>query len=216
MMKNFTYKIDHDFGLAPNPFGGYCTLAVCKSDIRKNKNLGIGSWIFGTGAKSVGMQYYQKLIFCMQVQEKITLNEYWDDPRFQYKKPIINGSLVQMYGDNFYHQDTNGNWVQENSAHSLENGMPNNDHLKRDTEGDFTLISQNFYYFGENAIDVPEKYRATICTNSRNMAFAQPQELVDEFIAWIEDNYIKCELHGDPISWSIHLKKKELTYLELD
>ncbi|HCD3629949.1 TPA: hypothetical protein NBO47_003868, partial [Klebsiella pneumoniae] len=26
-MKHFTYKIDHDFGLAPNPFWGYCTLA---------------------------------------------------------------------------------------------------------------------------------------------------------------------------------------------
>ena len=26
-MKNFSYKIEHDFGLAPNPFGGYCTLA---------------------------------------------------------------------------------------------------------------------------------------------------------------------------------------------
>lgn len=39
-MRNFSYKIEHDFGLAPNPFGGYCTLAVCKSSIRSNKGAG--------------------------------------------------------------------------------------------------------------------------------------------------------------------------------
>ena len=52
-MKIYSYKIDHDFGLAPNPFGQYCTVAVCKPDIRKSKNLKIGDWIIGTGSKSL-------------------------------------------------------------------------------------------------------------------------------------------------------------------
>ncbi len=206
-MRNFKYKIDHDYGLAPNPFGGFCTLAVCKSDIRKNRNLEIGSWVFGIGAKSVGLQYFQKLIFCMKVEEKITFNEYWNDPRFQYKKPIVNGSLVQMYGDNFYHQDENNDWIQENSAHSLKDGTPNKTHLTRDTGGEFVLISKNFYYFGEEAITIPAEFAPVICTNARNMAFAQPQEVVDEFIQWLSNNYEKGIIHGDPISWSIHLKK---------
>lgn len=207
-MRNFTYKIDHDYGLAPNPFGGFCTLAVCKSDIRKNKNLEVGSWFFGIGAKSVGTQYFKKLIFCMKVEEKLTFNDYWNDIRFQYKKPILNGSLVQMYGDNFYHQDKNGDWVQENSAHSLEDGTPNEKHLIRDTGGSFVLVSKNFYYFGENAITIPEEFTPAICTNARNMAFAKPQETVDAFIAWLQSNYEKGILYGDPISWSVHIKKK--------
>jgi hypothetical protein len=207
-MRSFTYKIDHDFGLAPNPFGGYCTLAVCKSDIRKNKNLEVGSWIFGTGAKSVGIQYFQKLIFCMKVEGILTFNEYWNDKRFQYKKPIVNGSLVKMYGDNFYHQDAKGNWIQENSAHSKEDGTPNNDHLIRDTGGEFVLFSTDFYYFGENAIIIPDKYIPTICTDARNMAFATPQVTVDDFISWLQDTYEKGVLYGDPISWSVHTKKK--------
>lgn len=206
-MRNFTYKIDHDYGLAPNPFGGFCTLSVCKSDIRKNKNLEIGSWIFGTGAKSVGDQYFQKLIFCMQVEEKLTFDNYWKDVRFQYKKPIINGSLVQMYGDNFYHSNEDGVWIQENSAHSLKDGTPNEKHLKRDIGGNFVLVSKNFYYFGKNALIIPEEYTSTICTNARNMAFAKPQETVDRFIAWLQRNYEKGILHGDPISWSVHIKK---------
>lgn len=93
-MRNFSYKIEHDFGLAPNPFGGYCTLAVCKSSIRSNKGLEVGSWIIGTGSKK--LKNANKLIYAMQVGEKLTFNEYWNDPRFQYKKPIINGTLVQM------------------------------------------------------------------------------------------------------------------------
>lgn len=206
-MRNFTYKIDHDYGLAPNPFGGFCTLAVCKSDIRKNKNLEVGSWVFGIGAKSVGTQYFQKLIFCMKVEGKLTFKDYWNDVRFQYKKPVLNGSLVQMYGDNFYHQDGNGEWIQENSAHSLEDGTPNEKHLIRDIGGNFVLISKNFYYFGENAIAIPEEFTHAICTNARNMAFAKPQETVDAFIAWLQSNYKKGILYGDPISWSAHIQK---------
>lgn len=155
-MRNFSYKIEHDFGLAPNPFGGYCTLAVCKSSIRSNKGLEVGSWIIGTGSKK--LKNANKLIYAMQVGEKLTFNEYWNDPRFQYKKPIINGTLVQMYGDNFYHQNEEGKWIQENSAHSLANGMPNLGHLKRDVGGQYVLISTNFYYFGDQAISVPKEF----------------------------------------------------------
>ncbi|MBK9047533.1 MAG: hypothetical protein IPL74_12755 [Bacteroidetes bacterium] len=46
----YSYLIEHDLGLAPNPFGKYCTLAVCKSEIRKSKKLSIGDWIIGTGS----------------------------------------------------------------------------------------------------------------------------------------------------------------------
>lgn len=199
-MRHFTYKIEHDFGLAPNPFGGYCTLAVCKSSIRRNKNLEIGSWVFGTGAKGVGAKYFQKLIFCMKVEQKLSFNEYWHEPLFQYKKPIINGSLVQMYGDNFYHQDTNGTWIQDNSAHSLIDGTTNEGHLKRDTGGQHVLISTNFYYFGRNAITIPDEFKSSVCTDARDMAFVHPSEKLNEFLAWLHKNYEKG-INGDPINW---------------
>lgn len=206
-MKNFSYKIEHDYGLAPNPFGGYCTLAVCKSSIRQNKNLTVGSWVVGSGSQK--LKNLNKLIFAMQVEEKLTFNQYWNDPRFQYKKPIINGTLVQMYGDNFYHQDVDGKWIQENSAHSLANGKQNINHTKRDTSGEFVLISTNFYYFGENAISVPKEFAKNVFCSGRDMRSPSiSMDAMNDFILWLQDHYEKGILYGDPISWSAHINKK--------
>jgi hypothetical protein len=198
-MGYYSYKIEHDFGLAPNPFGEYCTLAVCKSDIRKNKKLKIGDWIFGTG--SVKLKNLNHLIYAMQVDEKITMQSYWEDPRFHYKKPVINGSMVQMYGDNFYHKDpSTGEWIQENSAHSLEGGIVNEEHLKTDTGGEFVLISTHFYYFGDSALKIPEQF-LDICNQGRNIkSNGINTEIADSFLSWLEKNH-QPGIIGDPINW---------------
>src|SRR5262249_55154673 len=44
----FSYCIPYDFGSAPNPFWGLCTLAICKPDIRRTAN--VGDWVVGTGS----------------------------------------------------------------------------------------------------------------------------------------------------------------------
>ncbi|MEI9954800.1 MAG: hypothetical protein WDM90_00450 [Ferruginibacter sp.] len=202
-MAYFSYKIEHDFGLAPNPFGEYCTLAVCKPTIRDNKNLANGDWIIGTG--SVKLQRLHHLIFAMQVEEKITFNEYWEDHRFQYKKPVINGSLVQIYGDNFYHQDIKSKtWIQENSAHSLKDGVANRKHIKVDTGGKYVLISKTFYYFGDKSILIPEKYWE-VCSEGRNMKGPSiPIPVADKFIFWLQKKH-DIGIHGDPIDWKKHM-----------
>ena len=121
-MNFFSYVVEHDYGLAPNPFGGYCTLAVCKPGIRKNKNLKIGDWIIGTGSKKLNRLNH--LIYAMKVEEKITFEEYWNDRRFRFKRPIVNGSLVQMYGDNFYHKDEQTQeWIQEAGIEQPSSGF---------------------------------------------------------------------------------------------
>src|SRR5882724_8105509 len=183
-MAYFSYKIEHDLGLAPNPFGGYCTLAVCKPTIRNNKNIQVGDWVIGTG--SVRLRRLHHLIFAMKLEEKITLNEYWEDPRFQYKKPVINGSLMQMYGDNFYHQNPKTKkWIQENSAHSSEGGTTNPKHLKIDTEGKYVLISTTFCYLGNKSILIPKKYWE-ICSEGRNMKGPSiPALIAEKFIEWV-------------------------------
>lgn len=202
-MAYFSYKIEHDFGLAPNPFGEYCTLAVCKPTIRNNKNLQIGDWIIGTG--SVKLNKLHHLIFAMQMEEKITIEDYWVDPRFQYKKPVINGSLVQMYGDNFYFKDQKtGKWKQVDGAHSLEGGRANKEHLKVDTGGRYVLISKTFFYFGDNAVKIPERFWP-VCSEGRNMKGPSiPLGIADNFISWLQNKYT-IGIHGDPIDWKRHL-----------
>lgn len=58
------------------------------------------------------------------------------------------------YGDNIYHRDKiSGQWIQENSHHSYENGETNYINLKKDTgmdkskPTDYALISNKFWYF---------------------------------------------------------------------
>ena len=203
MMNLFSYRVEHDYGLAPNPFHNYCTLAVCKPSIRGNDNLSIGDWVVGTGSKS--LENTNHLIYAMKVEEKLPFNKYWNDSRFQCKKPIINGSLVKMYGDNIYHQDiSTKNWIQENSAHSLTSKQPNAKHLETDISGKYVLVSKEFYYFGENSPAIPDEL-IKVCNKGRNMQYKKiPLILRIKFIKWIEDNY-QNGIHGDPVSWCNHL-----------
>jgi len=148
----YTYAITRDFGFAPNPFYGVCSLATCKPDIRKSAKE--GDWILGVGGSYL-KSAYRKCIYLMQVSETLTYQEYWTDPRFSIKKPARNGSHVQLLGDNIYHLDDDGKWIQEDSHHSHPDGTPNMGNLKRDTgKTDKVLISDFFIYFGSEPIDV--------------------------------------------------------------
>ena len=87
----------------------------------------------------------------MKVSETMTFDEYWDDPRFQLKKPVMTGSRMMGYGDNIYHHGRDGDWVQADSHHSLDGGIANPKNLDDDTQTDRVLIVKNFWYFGSLA-----------------------------------------------------------------
>ena len=59
----FVYVIARDFGFAPNPFHGVCTLATCKPGIRRSAK--VGDWILGVGGKGLGPSY-RKCILLMK------------------------------------------------------------------------------------------------------------------------------------------------------
>jgi len=147
----YIYVVDRDFGFAPNPFHGYCTLATCKPLLRKVAK--IGDWIMGVGGTR--LKATNKCIYLMKVTEILTFNEYWSDTRFKRKKSIRNGSKVMMVGDNIYHQEgDNSLWIQEDSHHSKSDGSPNLANLKTDTSSVNVLISEHYYYFGSNALAI--------------------------------------------------------------
>lgn len=148
----FIYVIARDYGFAPNPFHGICTLATCKPGIRKSAMN--EDWILGVGGKNLGAAH-RKCILLMKVTEKLTFQDYWEDARFSLKKPCRNGSNVMMLGDNIYHRNVCGNWIQEDSHHSNADGSANIFNLERDTSSsDQVLISSFFFYFGNKAITV--------------------------------------------------------------
>jgi len=145
----YTYAITRDFGFAPNPFHGMCTLATCKPHIRKSAK--VGDWVMGIGGSTL-RSVQRKCILLMKVSEKISFQEYWGNERFSLKKSVRNGSSVQMLGDNIYHKDEISGWIQEDSHHSNPDGTPNLVNLNRDTGiTDQILVSHYFLYFGDQA-----------------------------------------------------------------
>lgn len=195
-MAFYSYKITRDYGFAPNPFFGFCTLACCKPHIRAKAE--VGDWIIGTGSIENHLLY--NLIFVMKVSEKISFEDYWTDKRFSRKKPLLNGSLKQIHGDNIYYKE-NDQWCQMDSHHSFYDGGLNEANLKQDLSGKFVLISDCFIYLGNNHMKVPEKY-LDLCPNSkqRNYITIKDNELAEEFVEMITTKY-QYGVQGEPLNW---------------
>lgn len=192
-MKLYSYVVARDYGFAPNPFHGVCTLATCKPQIRKQAE--VGDLIVGTGSARYGLA--DRLVFVMKVAEALTYDEYWRDPRFRSKRPDLTGSLKQAFGDNIYHRHTRtGKWMQEDSHHSLASGKPNRANIKHDTSVDRVLIGTSFIYWGGDGPKIPKRFR----NGDNNIAKAGPghrsrfpDRLVAQFERWVhgrtEDGY---------------------------
>lgn len=193
VMKFYSYVIPRDYGFAPNPYFNYCTLATCKPRIRKTAQ--IGDWIGAFG--SARMTICGKLVFLMRVEEILTFDEYWSDWRFRSKHPVFTRSIMYMYGDNIYHHLGN-RWMQEPSHHSNMDGSINYVNLNNDTQTDRVLIATEFYYFGENAIIVPEEFNSLIW-NRRNHKVCDDEMLISIFVDFIRQNY-SVGIHGIPYS----------------
>lgn len=192
-MELFSYIVARDYGFAPNPFHGYCTLATCKRAIRSVAK--VGDWVVGTGAETK-YKLTGYLIYAMKVEETLSFDQYWTDPRFLPKRPVLNGSLKQVYGDNIYHR-SGDSWVQADSHHSLADGSPNIENLEDDTGADRVLVSRKFVYFGSRAISIPKRFRPfaptgeDICWGGRWHRRLSP-ELATAFEAWFDE----LDAHG--------------------
>ena len=199
-MRLFSYVVARDYGFAPNPFFGVCTLATCKPRVRKTA--AIGDWVIGTGSAKRGRQGY--LVYAMRVAEALTFNEYWADPRFQQKKPNLRGSLKQAFGDNIYFRDESEQWNQLDSHHSYQGGAQNPHNIWNDTQTDRVLIGIKYAYWCGGGPKIDEAFRnydgQDICAG-RNHRSNFPPGLVDGFITWIRSLGAHGYL-GDPLDWS--------------
>ena len=199
-MRLFTYVVEHDYGFAPNPFHGVCTLATCKPPIRRDAK--INDYVVGTGCAKKKRRGY--LVYFMQVDETSDYDTYWKDPRFRVKRPLLRGSKMQAFGDNIYHRDgPRGEWLQENSFHSLPDG-PNPINVRHDTKTtDRVLIGKRFAYRGGIGPQIPTRYRnyngCDVCAR-RGYKCRFPPKPVEEFIDWL-DSLDAQGLLGRPLDW---------------
>jgi Nucleotide modification associated domain 2 len=175
-----SYVVARDYGFAPNPFFGICTLATCKPIIRKAAK--VGDWIVGTGSAAYG--FVGRLVYIMKVDEILDYSGYWLDPRFQNKKPNLRGSLKQAYGDNIYHWDSESDqWIQENSHHSQKDGSANCANVVHDTQTVNVLIGRDFVFWGRAGPKIPTEFACVCAVRGHKSRFSK--EFEDSFFAWI-------------------------------
>ena len=198
-MRLFSYVVTRDYGFAPNPFYGVCTLATCKPVIRR---VAIpGDWIVGISSLSDGQP--QRIVFVMQVGEAMTFDSYWRSPRFRRKRPYLRGSLKQAYGDNIYRRDPMGSWLQEDSHHSHEGGVVNLNNLRTDTNVDRVLVGPEFAYWGACGPPIPEMvggFPGSLLCVKRAHRSRFPDEFVRAFVGWFRSLDAWGYL-GNPGNW---------------
>jgi hypothetical protein len=172
-----TYILTNDTGLAPNPFWGWCTLAVCTPN-RQGARLEAGDWIAGFSTKNRG----NRLVYVMEIASRIHMQAYFDDPRFAPKKPDIRGTWKDRCGDNFYSQDSEGFWKQHRNRFHL-----GSDYLIKDTRRPFVFVSRKYWYFGSNAVAVPDEFVSLI--GQRGIRVRHPEGLTLKFVEWLESGF---------------------------
>jgi hypothetical protein len=194
-VKLYSYVVRWDHGFAPNPFYALCTLATCKPAIRKFAK--IGDLILGTGSAERDLQ--RRIVFLMRVEQFISFDEYWSDPRFKRKTPVMNGSLQQRFGDNIYHR-VNGKWMQADSRHSQNGAKPNMRNLERDTgKSDRVLIGSAFTYWGGDGPIIPNKLSTFVHAAPGYRAFFSEKDIA-RLLAWLGPKFGKGVL-ADPVEW---------------
>lgn len=177
-MRMFVYIVATDKGFAPNPHWGYCTLATCKPRIRNAAQK--GDWIIGLSPKSMG----NKLVYAMQVNEKLTHDEYFNDPRFRLKKPDTNSTDPRKNcGDNIYFREKDGGPYRQSA-----NEFHDKDDIRRDTSSEYVLISgkDDFHYLGQDAVAIPPRLLEKIVVK-RGHRSRFDQSTVDGMIKFLKE-----------------------------
>ncbi|MGK2742180.1 hypothetical protein ACSHT0_14905 [Tepidicaulis sp. LMO-SS28] len=192
MVKLYSYCIPIDDGAAPNPFGGACTLAICKPQIRRTAK--VGDWIVGTGSKrSPAGNLSGAVVYAMRVTQTMRLREYDHLTRrkLQSKIPNLNSSRYEDWlGDSIYKFD------RFKITPTQRQGVHGAVDVDRDLSGLNVLLSDHFYYFGKNAVPLPSNLKPIVHqTQGHKVRVNEPYK--DDFIQWLESHFAQG-IHGQP------------------
>ena len=112
------------------------------------------------------------------------------------KKPVMNGSLKKMYGDNIYHHDGT-KWIQVDSHHSLKDGSPNIHNLRKDTSVNSVFISHDYYYFWKKTLVIPDELIPHIVKSGPGHR-CPDNHWGDKLISYISSKFTTMGYYDDP------------------
>jgi len=94
-----------------------------------------------------------------------------------------------------------GDCIYDYSANppTQRKGVHNERNVEKDLSGKYALLSKHFYYFGENAIEIPS-YLQPIIHQTQGHKSNSNDPYKDKFVEWIEGltNYQVNKLYGKP------------------
>ena len=207
-----SYKLTHDSGFAPNPFFGSLTLATCKPGIRRSA--GIGEWVAGfTSAVLCGDPVGgERLVYLMKIAERMSIAEYFGDPRFAVKKPVTDsGSEPRRHGDNIYRPLGPGA-VEPSEFEQLRNDhhwdhrgdCEDSTSKRRDIGGHNVLDAREFAYFGRSALEIPAALRPEIPKGQSGFgSLTHDPDRVNTFLEFVLAQ-AKSRVIGPPHVWPFH------------
>ncbi len=192
----FSYCIPYDYGAAPNPFWGLCTLAICKPIIRRVAKE--GDWVVGTGSVNSPIGNVSgRVVYAMRVTRKMTMKEYdqFTQSEFPGKVPLRESADPRrLYGDSIFDFST--------PIPSLRPSVHNEKNRSTDLSGECVLLSDHFFYFGDQPVALPEALRKIVKQGPGHRS-RDNAPFVDAFVRWIDNlGYPLAKPIGKPQWWS--------------
>lgn len=185
----FSYIVVHDSGFSPNPFHGLLTLACCKPKIRQTAN--VDDIIIGLSSRS------ERVVYAVQVAEIIGFEQYWADPEYRSRRPIMNSpQIIDRTGDNIY-EPVSGGYRQLHSFHSNPDGSENADRKRTDLGGNHVLTGERFTYWGRSGPALPEELEFLAVGRGHRCNFTHDQ--VSTAVRWFAD--LPGGVQGAPAEW---------------
>ena len=206
-MRLFSYTVRVDDGAAPNPYGGVCTLGICKPAIRLKAKR--GDWIIGLGPTRGPAPKRECLsdhvIYAMQVSDKLLYERYdrYCQEHLTAKLPLWSPAEPHQHqvGDCIYHLPWDGDKLQQ------RRGVHNERNVKTDMRGKFVLLAkEKFFYFGDYPVVLPKKFHS-ICHPFQGHKVNANEAIKDKVVAWMEAGFGRNLrpriLYGQPLHKSV-------------
>lgn len=198
-MNLYSYTVASDAGAAPNPYGGVCTLTICKPAIRRKAQ--VGDWIVGLGSKTAPgrRDMSHGVIYAMEVSQVMSLADYDEHCRssLQAKLPVWRPGepFERQVGDCLYWQEADGRWRQRPGVHGPGNQA-------EDLRGENALLAENFFYFGDRGVELPVEFRS-ICHPMPGHKVHANDGIKDDVVRWLRGGlgagYRPRVLYGQPV-----------------
>ena len=167
--KIFSYVVDHDEGREPNPYFGGCTLCRCKYSKKAEATQG------RKGRKNI--------------VELADEGDWVIGTGGKSKKSAGNGKLI-------YAMRVDEKLTRSEYFARFKEKRPDRPRAHFERFEQFALISRHFYYFGKNAIDIPERFKH-FQKKGPGFRYVDPAQF-RSFLEWLKKGKCKPGRHGEP------------------